>query len=89
MTPYSAEEIENWLVRYIAKELGARPEQISVSEEFVNMGLSSRQAVVLMLDMETWLGLPTDAGLVYDYPTIRALAQFLTSPSAAGAAGRA
>jgi acyl carrier protein len=86
MTQRSAEEIENWLVRYIAKQLGARPEQISVSEEFVNLGLSSRQAVVLMLDMETWLGQPTDAGLVYDYPTIRSLARFLTTERAVGTA---
>jgi len=86
MIDHCVEEIENWLVRYIAGQLGARPEQISVSEEFVNLGLSSRQAVVLMLDMETWLGQPTDAGLVYDYPTIRSLAQFLTTQAAAGKA---
>jgi acyl carrier protein len=86
MTQHSAEEVENWLVRYIAKQLGARPEQISVNEEFVNLGLSSRQAVVLMLDMETWLGQPTDAGLVYDYPTIHSLARFLTAQAAAGKA---
>jgi len=82
----SVEEIENWLVRYIAGQLGGRPEQISVSEEFVNLGLSSRQAVVLMLDMEAWLGQPTDAGLVYDYPTIHSLARFLTTQEVAGKA---
>jgi acyl carrier protein len=84
MTQRSTEEIENWLVGYIAKQLSARPEQISVSDEFVNLGLSSRQAVTLMLDMETWLGQPTDAGLVYDHPTIRSLAQFLTAQATAG-----
>jgi polyketide synthase PksN len=83
MTQRSAREIENWLTDYIAQELGGRPEQISLDEEFVNLGLSSRQAVLLMLEMETWLGQPTDAGLVYDYPTIRSLARFLTSHASA------
>lgn len=86
MTQRSAREIENWLAVYVAQELGARPEHISLDEEFVNLGLSSRQAVLLMLEMETWLGQPTDAGLVYDYPTIRSLAQFLTRHSTAAKA---
>ena len=86
MTQRSASEIENWLAVHVAQELGARPEQISLDEEFVNLGLSSRQAVLLMLDMETWLGQPTDAGLVYDYPTIRSLAQFLTGHRGAATA---
>ena len=86
MTQRSAQEIEYWLASFIALVMGARPEQISLDEEFVNLGLSSRQAVLLMLDMETWLGQPTDAGLVYAYPTIRSLAQFLTSHASAAKA---
>jgi acyl carrier protein len=82
MTQRSAEEVEKWLVSYIARQLKAQPEQISVEEEFVNLGLSSRQAVELTLDLEEFVGRPTDAGLVYDYPTIRSLARFLTAQAA-------
>jgi acyl carrier protein len=83
MTQCSAEEVEKWLVSYIARQLKAQPEQISVDEEFVNLGLSSRQAVELTLDLEEFVGRPTDAGLVYDYPTIRSLARFITEQAAA------
>ena len=86
MTQRSAEEVEEWLVSYIARQLKAQPEQISVDEEFVNLGLSSRQAVELTLDLEELVGRPTDAGLVYDYPTIRSLARFLTAQPAAAKA---
>jgi acyl carrier protein len=86
MTQRSAEEVEKWLVSYIARQLKAQPEQISVDEEFVNLGLSSRQAVELTLDLEEFVGRPTDAGLVYDYPTIRSLARFLTAQAAAAKA---
>lgn len=86
MTQRSAEEVEKWLVSYIAGQLKAQPEQISLDEEFVNLGLSSRQAVELTLDLEEFVGRSTDAGLVYDYPTIRSLARFLTAPAAAAKA---
>jgi acyl carrier protein len=82
----SAQEVEKWLVSYIARQLGAQPEQISLNEEFVNLGLSSRQAVELTLELEEFVGRPTDAGLVYDYPTIRSLAKFLTTQPAAAKA---
>lgn len=86
MTQRSPEEVEKWLVSYIARQLKAQSEQISVEEEFVNLGLSSRQAVELTLDLEEFVGRPTDAGLVYDYPTIRSLARFLTAQAAAAKA---
>lgn len=86
MTQRSAEEVEKWLVSYIARQLKAQPGQISVDEEFVNLGLSSRQAVELTLDLEEFIGRPADAGLVYDYPTIRSLARFLTGQAAAAKA---
>jgi len=86
MTQRSAEEVEKWLVSYIARQLKAQPEQISLDEEFVNLGLSSRQAVELTLDLEEFVGRPTDAGLVYDYPTIRSLAGFLTAQAPAAKA---
>ena len=82
MTQRSADEVEKWLVVYIARQLKAQPEQISIDEEFVNLGLSSRQAVELTLNLEEFVGRPTDAGLVYDYPTIRSLARFLTAQAA-------
>jgi 8-amino-7-oxononanoate synthase len=70
-------EIQSWLVSYIAAELQIAPDQIPIDEQFVNLGLSSRQAIMLTGDLEEFLDCPTDPALAWEYPTIRELAQHL------------
>ena len=41
------EEIERWIVDWLARELKTQPDKIRVDEEFVNLGLSSRKADLL------------------------------------------
>jgi acyl carrier protein len=77
MRKHSVEEIQSWLVSYVAKDLKVSPEEILVDEQFVNLGLSSRDAITLTVDLEEFLKRPTDPALVWDYPTIRLLAQHL------------
>ena len=70
-------EIQSWLVSYIAAQLKVAPDKIPVDEQFVNLGLSSRQAITLTGDLEEFLDRPTDPALAWEYPTIRQLAQYL------------
>jgi acyl carrier protein len=70
-------EIQSWLVSYIAAQLQIAPDQIPVDEQFVNLGLSSRQAIMLTGDLEEFLDRSTDPALAWEYPTIRQLAQHL------------
>ena len=70
-------EIEDWIVAWVARETQLDRSAIDVSEPFVNLGLSSRQAVVLSADLEEWLGCTLPASLVWDHPTIAKLAQHL------------
>ena len=70
-------EIEDWIVAWVARETQFDRSAIDVSEPFVNLGLSSRQAVVLSADLEEWLGCILPASLVWDHPTIAKLAQHL------------
>ena len=69
--------IQDWIVRYIAKELQVSRDRIPLDEQLTNLGLTSRQAVILTGDLEDYLGRPIDPAVVWDHPTIRTLAEHL------------
>jgi acyl carrier protein len=82
----SARAIQRWLVTHIAELLGEDPASIDVREPFVNYGLGSTDAVILSGDLEAWLGYDMPATLLWDFPTVEALALHLvTSPADAAA----
>jgi amino acid adenylation domain-containing protein len=76
----SAPEIQAWLVNQIAQLVGEAPEAIDPKESFDTFGLSSREAVMLSGDLEDWLGRDLSPTLIYEYPTIEKLAEFLATP---------
>jgi acyl carrier protein len=65
--------------------MGVLPEEIDETEPFARYGLGSMEAVSMAGELEEWLGRDLPATLLYDYPTIDALARQLSEP--AGAAG--
>ena len=75
--PLSAEAIAAWLAAKVAVPLGMKPEEVSITQPFSSFGLGSLQAVQLAAELEQWLGRKLPAMLVYDYPTIDALARYL------------
>jgi acyl carrier protein len=76
-TVRSSREIQDWVVAWVARETGADPSSFDVREPFVNLGLSSRQAVLLSGELEDWLERKLPANLVWDHPTIEKLADHL------------
>lgn len=74
----SAPEIQNWLVAYIADLLEIESEEIDVTIPFDRYGLDSSAAVGMTGDLEDWLGKEVEPILLYDYPTIEALARHLS-----------
>jgi amino acid adenylation domain-containing protein len=74
-------EIAEWLSAKIAAPLGVSPSTIDIREPFVHFGLGSLQTVRLAADLEQWLGRSLSPTLVYDYPTIDALARHLAAES--------
>lgn len=74
----SASEIQDWLVAYIANLLEISSEEIDVTIPFDRYGLDSSAAVGMTGDLEDWLGKEVEPILLYDYPTIEALAQHLS-----------
>jgi acyl carrier protein len=77
------ESIEEWLISWIAKELGMAPAEIETSKSLLNYSLSSVTAMMLVGDLEEWLGLTLPPTLVWDYPSIAAIAEYLTEQLAA------
>ena len=85
-----AEDIEAWLTRQLADRLGVAGESIDPREPFASYGLTSREAVVLSGELEEWLEQTLSPTLVWEYPTIEALARFLAGgavPAPAAAPG--
>ncbi|NEO73373.1 acyl carrier protein [Moorena sp. SIO3H5] len=77
--PAKAKEIKAWLVSYLAELLEIESDEIDVTIPFDRYGLDSSAAVGLTGDLEDWLGSDLDPTLMYDYPTIEALANHVAS----------
>jgi acyl carrier protein len=74
----SKSEIETWIVDYVAELLEVEPSKIDVTIPFDRYGLDSSAAVGLAGDLEDWLERELDPTMVYDYPSIDSLTQYLT-----------
>jgi acyl transferase domain-containing protein/acyl-CoA synthetase (AMP-forming)/AMP-acid ligase II/pimeloyl-ACP methyl ester carboxylesterase/acyl carrier protein len=72
-------EIQNWLVDRIAEKVGIDPGQIDVREPFASSGLDSVQAVRLSAELEDWLRCKIAPTIVYDYPNIASLSEYLAT----------
>ncbi|WP_110986977.1 type I polyketide synthase [Acaryochloris thomasi] len=85
----TSEAIETWLRNQIALKVSVPFAEIDPQVEFVSLGLNSATAISLSGKLETWLQRRLSPILLYDYPTIRQLAQYLanetttTAPSTA------
>jgi myxalamid-type polyketide synthase MxaB len=74
---HSAKSIQNWLLTKISEKLQIATTQIDVQEPLARYGLDSVTAVSLSGELETWLDRKLSPSLVYDYPSIQALAHYL------------
>lgn len=75
----TAAEIQDWIVNYLADLLEIEPDEVDVTISFDRYGLDSSAAVGMTGDLETWLGRELDPTLLYDYPTVEALVQHISS----------
>ncbi len=79
MAPSTLDDIRIWLTRHIADLLGVAPDEIDSSKSLESFGIASRDAITLVGDLESWTGLNLSPTLVYEYPTIDAIARFVAS----------
>jgi acyl carrier protein len=77
-TTKTKEELQDWLVYYISGVLFLEPDDIDIKTPFDRYGLDSSAAITLTGDLGDWLGGETlDPTLLWDYPTIESLTEFL------------
>lgn len=77
--PSTAAEIQAWIVSYLADLLEVEPDEVNVKIPFDRYNLDSSAAIGMTGDLEDWLGYELDPTLLYDYPTIELLTQYLDS----------
>ncbi|MBD2364810.1 acyl carrier protein [Anabaena minutissima FACHB-250] len=75
----STEQIQDWLVSYMADMLEIATNEVDIRMLFDEYGLDSSMTIGMIGDLETWLGCNLDPTLVYDYSTIEDLAKHLGS----------
>ena len=73
----SAEAIAAWLTNKLAERLKLKPDQIDIHKELTEYGLDSIEAVNLSGELENFIGYRLSPTLLWDYPTVAALAQYL------------
>jgi myxalamid-type polyketide synthase MxaE and MxaD len=79
----TADEAERWLIQRIATRTGLTPVQVHVTTSFLEFGLGSLDAVEIAAELEQWLGRRMSPTVVYNYPCIATLAEWLAHPPAA------
>jgi len=70
-------EIQEWLVSYLVNVLKINPNEIDVTLPFDYYNLDSASAIGLSGEIDEWLECEFEPTLLYDYPTIEALTNYL------------
>ncbi|MCC6488136.1 MAG: SDR family NAD(P)-dependent oxidoreductase [Candidatus Hydrogenedentes bacterium] len=73
------EAIQSWMIAHLSAELGLDEKSIDPESPFDSLGLSSREAVTFSGDLADWLDCRLSPTLLWEYPSIAALARHLAS----------
>jgi phthiocerol/phenolphthiocerol synthesis type-I polyketide synthase B len=89
---FDEDSVRNWLVDYLVTNVGCSPAQIGLDASMHDLGVGSRDAVVLTGELSELLGRTVSPVEFWQYPTVNALARFLTGgapdPAAEATVGR-
>ena len=77
--PPSERVIRERPLQEVAQAAAVPVAQVDSREPFASYGLSSLEAVYLVGQLEDWLGMVLPATLLWDHPTIDALASHLAA----------
>ncbi|MDJ0659615.1 MAG: acyl carrier protein [Crocosphaera sp.] len=73
--------IETWLIDWTAENLDLETTEIDINQSFLSYDMNSVTAMMLVGDLEDWLSLSLSPTLVWDYPDIKTLAEYLAQES--------
>jgi phthiocerol/phenolphthiocerol synthesis type-I polyketide synthase B len=71
-------ELRHWLADYLVTNIGCSPEEIDLDASLNDLGVGSRDSVVLSGELSELLGQPVSPIEFWQHPTINDLARFLT-----------
>lgn len=74
---YDKIAIANWLIDWIAKEMGIDKSNVQTNVSFSSFNLDSIVIVTMSVDLEAWLKKPVDPTVFWEYETIDELAAWL------------
>ncbi|MEC4805692.1 MAG: hybrid fatty acyl-AMP ligase/type I polyketide synthase [Jaaginema sp. PMC 1079.18] len=78
LTTNHQQQLQAWLIQQVADQLGIEPGIVDPQQPFAYYGLDSVAAVRLTGELEEWLERSLSPTLAYDYPTIAAMAAYLS-----------
>ena len=73
-------DLRHWLVDYLVTNIGCRPDEVDPDLSLADLGVSSRDAVVLSGELTELLGRTVSPIDFWEHPTINDLAAHLTAP---------
>jgi phthiocerol/phenolphthiocerol synthesis type-I polyketide synthase A len=72
-------DLRHWLVDYLVTNIGCTPDEVDPDLSLADLGVSSRDAVVLSGELTELLGKTVSPIDFWEHPTINALATYLTA----------
>jgi phthiocerol/phenolphthiocerol synthesis type-I polyketide synthase B len=77
---WDAATLRDWLVDYLTTTIGCEPAAIDFDASMADLGVGSRDAVVLSGELSELLGRPVSPVDFWQHPTMNALVGYLTAP---------
>ncbi len=77
-TPFTYEQVEEWLVNYLSLLLKTPEDEIDIDQSFESYGMDSATVIGLTGDLAEWTALDLEETTVYNHPTIAQLAKFIS-----------
>lgn len=73
----TAAEIREWIIERLIHDVGLSPDEVDGDKPVVSFGVDSMQFVVLVGELESWLGVRFADNPLIDHPTVNALSTHL------------
>ncbi|WP_308299773.1 beta-ketoacyl synthase N-terminal-like domain-containing protein, partial [Streptomyces sp. CJ_13] len=84
---HSPEALASWMVEQIARRIEVPANAMDMDDRFADLGLSSREGVTLIGELQSLLEKDLSPALLWEYPSIRELSDFLAGKSASTDSG--
>lgn len=80
--PSEYQQLADWLTMKVAGYLHVAPDTIDINTPLADCGIDSVSGMALCVDLQCERGFDVETTIVWDYPTIDAIATYLTAERA-------